>query len=122
MEVYWDAQSHVEKRTAAYMILMRNPEDALVRDIVTSLQNERDEQLKSFVVSHMNNMLKSDKKEMNQWVKHYAACKSKGHKEICSTVYTFVLTLYNIILLMKLEEVQQGLEWPIIFLKQSFWL
>lgn len=66
MEVYQAAQSHVEKRIAAYMILMRNPEDALVRDIVTSLQNVRDEQLKSFVVSHMNNMLKSDKKETNQ--------------------------------------------------------
>ncbi|XP_040916458.1 apolipoprotein B-100 [Toxotes jaculatrix] len=66
MEVYKDAQSSVEKRIAAYLILMKNPHQTLVKDIVDSLENVRDEQLKSFVVSHLHNIRKSDEPQMNQ--------------------------------------------------------
>ncbi|XP_073338944.1 apolipoprotein B-100 isoform X2 [Pagrus major] len=58
-EVYQDAHDHVEKRIAAYLILMKNPDRALVEDIVGSLANMKDEQLKSFVVSHLNNIYTS---------------------------------------------------------------
>lgn len=68
MEVYQDAQSPVEKRVAAYLILMRNPDQARVRDIVNILENMRDKQLKSFVVSHLNNIRNSDEPQMHQWV------------------------------------------------------
>lgn len=68
MEVYQDAQSPVEKRVAAYLILMKNPDQALVRDIVNNLGNVRDEQLKSFVVSHLNNIRNSEEPQMRQWV------------------------------------------------------
>ncbi|XP_051252201.1 apolipoprotein B-100 [Dicentrarchus labrax] len=66
LEVYQDAQSPVEKRVAAYLILMKNTDQALVRDIVNNLDNMRDEQLKSFVVSHLKNIRNSDKPQMHE--------------------------------------------------------
>uniref|UniRef100_A0A3P8S942 Vitellogenin domain-containing protein n=1 Tax=Amphiprion percula TaxID=161767 RepID=A0A3P8S942_AMPPE len=59
-EVYQDTQSPVEKRLAAYLILMKTPDYTLVRDVVNSLENERNEQLRSFVISHLNNIRNSD--------------------------------------------------------------
>ncbi|XP_070776697.1 apolipoprotein B-100 [Enoplosus armatus] len=69
-EVYQDAQSPVEKRVAAYLILMKNPDPALVRDIVNNLENVREEQLKSFVVSHLKNIRNSDEPQMQQLWEH----------------------------------------------------
>ncbi|XP_067336433.1 apolipoprotein B-100 [Channa argus] len=66
MDVYQDTQSPVEKRIAAYVILMKNPDQDLVRDIVDSLENMRDEQLKSFVVSHLNNIRNLNKPQTQQ--------------------------------------------------------
>lgn len=68
MGVYQDARSPVEKRVAAYLILMKNTDQALLRDIVNNLEDVSDEQLKSFVVSHLNNIRNSDKPQMLQWV------------------------------------------------------
>lgn len=66
MEVYQDAQSPVEKRVAAYLILMKNPDQALVTDILNNLKNVRDEQLKSFVVSHLKSIFSSGEPQMHQ--------------------------------------------------------
>lgn len=66
MGVYENAQSHAEKRIAAYLILMKKPDQALVRHIVNSLKNMKDEQLKSFVVSHLNNIFTSEQQNMHQ--------------------------------------------------------
>ncbi|XP_022055118.2 apolipoprotein B-100 isoform X1 [Acanthochromis polyacanthus] len=66
MEAYQDAQSPVEKRLAAYLILMKNPDYTLVSDVVKSLDNERNEQLRSFVISHLNNIRNSDEPQMHQ--------------------------------------------------------
>ncbi|KAM6917508.1 apolipoprotein B-100 isoform 3-T3 [Lycodopsis pacificus] len=66
MEVFQDAQSPVEKRVAAYLILMKNPDQALVRDILNHLENVRDEHLKSFVVSHLKNIRNSGEPQMDQ--------------------------------------------------------
>lgn len=66
LEVFQDAKSPVEKRIAAYLILMKDSEQPPVRDILKSLQNTRDKQLKSFVVSHLMNMHKSDQKMRQQ--------------------------------------------------------
>lgn len=66
MEVYQDDQSPVEKRIAAYLILMKNQDQALVRDIVKDLESVRDKQLWSFVVSHLNNIRNSDEPQMHQ--------------------------------------------------------
>lgn len=68
MEVYQGAHSPIEKRIAAYLILMKNPDQSLVTDIVNNLKNVREEQLKSFVVSHLNNIYNSNKPQMYQWV------------------------------------------------------
>lgn len=68
MEVYQDAQSPVEKRIAAYLVLMKNSDQALVRDIVNNVENMGDEQLKNFVVSHLNNIRNSNEPQMHQWV------------------------------------------------------
>ena len=66
MEVYQDTQSSVEKRIAAYLILMKSPHQALIKDIVHNLENVNDEQLKSFLVSHLNNIRNSDEPQMYQ--------------------------------------------------------
>ncbi|XP_063764989.1 apolipoprotein B-100 isoform X2 [Eleginops maclovinus] len=66
MEVYKDAQSPVEKRVAAYLMLMKNPDHALVTNILNDLENVRDKQLKSFVVSHLKNILNSGETKMYQ--------------------------------------------------------
>lgn len=66
MDVYQDAKNPVEKRVAAYLILMKNPDQVLVRDIVNTLGSVRDEQLKSFVVSHLNNIRNSEEPQMHQ--------------------------------------------------------
>lgn len=68
MEVYEDAQSPVEKRVAAYLMLMKSPDHALVTNILNNLENVRDKQLKSFVVSHLKNIHKSGETQMYQWV------------------------------------------------------
>lgn len=66
MEVYQDAQSPVEKRIAAYLVLIKNSDQALVRDIVNNVENMGDEQLKNFVVSHLNNIRNSNEPQMHQ--------------------------------------------------------
>lgn len=66
MEVYQDTQSSIEKRVAAYLILMKNPDQILIRDIVNNLENLEDEELQSFVVSHLNNSYNSNDPQMQQ--------------------------------------------------------
>ncbi|MEQ2166910.1 hypothetical protein GOODEAATRI_033385 [Goodea atripinnis] len=60
LEVYQDTQSPAEKRLAAYLVLMKNPDHTLIREITNHLMDEKDEQLKSFVVSHLYNIHNSD--------------------------------------------------------------
>lgn len=66
LEVFQDAKSPVEKRIAAYQILMKNSERSAVIDILKSLQKSSDKQLKSFVASHLMNMHKLDQKMRQQ--------------------------------------------------------
>ncbi|XP_041827365.1 apolipoprotein B-100 [Melanotaenia boesemani] len=66
MEVYLDPQSPVEKRLAAYLVMMKNPDQTLLREVLTSLMKEKDEQLRSFVISHLNNIRDSDEPQMLQ--------------------------------------------------------
>lgn len=66
--VYKDVQSPVEKRLAAYLILMKNPDFALVKDIVSSFDHMGDVELMTFVASHMKHIRNSNEPEMQQWV------------------------------------------------------
>lgn len=59
-DMYQDIKSPVEKRIAAYLLLMKKPNRDLVEEIVNSLENLGNEELKSFVISHLNNIPKSD--------------------------------------------------------------
>uniref|UniRef100_A0AAQ6ITG2 Vitellogenin domain-containing protein n=1 Tax=Anabas testudineus TaxID=64144 RepID=A0AAQ6ITG2_ANATE len=70
MEVYQDTLSPTEKRVAAYLILIRNPDQVLVGDILNNLVKLEDEELQSFVVSHLNNINNSDEPQM-QRVREY---------------------------------------------------
>uniref|UniRef100_A0A3Q2R232 Apolipoprotein B n=1 Tax=Fundulus heteroclitus TaxID=8078 RepID=A0A3Q2R232_FUNHE len=54
---YQNPQSPVEVRLAAYQVLMKNPDHSLIREITNGLKDEKDEQLKSFVLSHLYNIL-----------------------------------------------------------------
>lgn len=65
-KVYLDTQSPVEKRIAAYLLLMKKPHQDLVKEIVNSLEDLGNEELKSFVISHLNNIHKSDDPQIYQ--------------------------------------------------------
>ncbi|XP_059209033.1 apolipoprotein B-100 isoform X2 [Centropristis striata] len=95
MELYQDAQSPVEKRLAAYLILMKNPDQALVRDILNSLENERDEQLKSFVVSHLKNICNSGEPQMHQ-LRQYIELALKDEPSPTSKVFNGMSSNYRI--------------------------
>uniref|UniRef100_UPI0037E9B8DE apolipoprotein B-100 n=1 Tax=Semicossyphus pulcher TaxID=241346 RepID=UPI0037E9B8DE len=69
-KVYMDHESPVEKRIASYLVMMKNPDQDLMRDIVTSLEVVKDQQLKSFVVSHLKNIHKSNMPQMDQIKEH----------------------------------------------------
>ncbi|XP_075304075.1 apolipoprotein B-100 [Odontesthes bonariensis] len=64
MELYQDPQNPVQKRLAAYLALMKNPDRSLLSDIVTKLLHEKDEQLKNFVIFHLNNARTSEEPQM----------------------------------------------------------
>lgn len=60
MEVYQDAENPVQKRVAAYLMLMKSPDDALLSKVITTLNDEQDPQVRSFVASHLDNIRHSD--------------------------------------------------------------
>lgn len=58
--LYQQADHPIEKRLAAYMILMRNPDGGLLAEVLATLRDENDVELKSFVLSHLNTVRQSD--------------------------------------------------------------
>ncbi|KAM7404104.1 hypothetical protein PAMA_004499 [Pampus argenteus] len=95
VDVYQDTQSPVEKRVAAYLILMKNPDQALVRDIVNNLENMRDEQLKIFVISHLKNIQNSNEPQMQQ-LKEYIEFALKDQLTLTNTVFDHLSSNYKI--------------------------
>nr|XP_028578172.1 apolipoprotein B-100 [Podarcis muralis] len=59
VKVFQEASSPVEKRLAAYLMLMRNPSSSDISKVIKSLQKDKNEQVKSFVASHIANILDS---------------------------------------------------------------
>ncbi|XP_072558800.1 apolipoprotein B-100-like [Paramormyrops kingsleyae] len=57
LRVVLDGASPVQKRLAAYLILMKNPEVADVATIIKALPKEQDPQAKSFIASYLSNIL-----------------------------------------------------------------
>uniref|UniRef100_A0A6Q2X0P1 Vitellogenin domain-containing protein n=1 Tax=Esox lucius TaxID=8010 RepID=A0A6Q2X0P1_ESOLU len=66
LEEYQDAEGPVQKRVAAYLMLFKTPDRALLSNVITTLKGEQDPQFKSFVVSHLDNIRHSDDPKMQQ--------------------------------------------------------
>uniref|UniRef100_A0A3B4T7G9 Apolipoprotein B n=1 Tax=Seriola dumerili TaxID=41447 RepID=A0A3B4T7G9_SERDU len=63
MQVLLDSTSPVQKRIAAYLVLMKDPQPHEVAQLANALTNEQDKQVKSFVISHITNILSSTEPE-----------------------------------------------------------
>ncbi|XP_036405176.1 apolipoprotein B-100-like, partial [Megalops cyprinoides] len=59
LQTVLDGASPIQKRVAAYLVLMKNPETADLAQVISALPNEQDPQTKSFVASHIANILSS---------------------------------------------------------------
>ncbi|XP_077365952.1 apolipoprotein Bb, tandem duplicate 1 [Festucalex cinctus] len=60
IQVLLDSGSPLQKRIAAYLVLMKNPLLSELVRLTTTLPTENDPQFKSFVVSHITNILSSN--------------------------------------------------------------
>ncbi|XP_075717159.1 apolipoprotein B-100 [Rhinoderma darwinii] len=69
VQVFQDGNSPVQKRLAAYLILMKNPSQSDLRKVVRTLNKDDNEQVKNFVASHIVNIQNSQAPEMQE-LKH----------------------------------------------------
>uniref|UniRef100_A0AAX7TSL5 Vitellogenin domain-containing protein n=1 Tax=Astatotilapia calliptera TaxID=8154 RepID=A0AAX7TSL5_ASTCA len=69
MQVLLDSTSPMQKRIAAYLVLMKNPQLSELARVQNALPNIQDQQVKSFVISHITNILSSSGSE-TQALKH----------------------------------------------------
>ncbi|XP_006880780.1 PREDICTED: apolipoprotein B-100-like [Elephantulus edwardii] len=60
LEILLDGASPVDKRLAAYLILMREASQEDINKVVQFLPQEKNEQVKNFVASHIANILNSE--------------------------------------------------------------
>lgn len=63
MQVLLDSTSPMQKRIAAYLVLMKNPQLSELARVQNALPNIQDQQVKSFVISHITNILSSSGSE-----------------------------------------------------------
>uniref|UniRef100_A0A3B3UV28 Apolipoprotein B n=1 Tax=Poecilia latipinna TaxID=48699 RepID=A0A3B3UV28_9TELE len=68
LETYQDPQSPADRRLAAYLVLMKDPDSGLIREICSGLLDEKDGQLKSFVLSHLKNIQNSGDKKPEELI------------------------------------------------------
>ncbi|KAK5884317.1 hypothetical protein CesoFtcFv8_018153 [Champsocephalus esox] len=59
MQVLLDVASPMQKRVAAYLVLMKDPQPTELAQLADALPIEQDQQVKSFVISHITNILSS---------------------------------------------------------------
>ncbi|KAL0965051.1 hypothetical protein UPYG_G00276130 [Umbra pygmaea] len=59
MQVVLNSTSGLQKRVAAYLVLMKEPQDAEIVQLVSALTNEEDHQVKGYIISHLTNILTS---------------------------------------------------------------
>ncbi|XP_071396803.1 apolipoprotein B-100-like [Centroberyx affinis] len=59
MQVLLDSASPLQKRVAAYLVLMKDPQPSELAQLAAALPSEQDQQAKSFVISHITNILSS---------------------------------------------------------------
>ncbi|XP_046905494.1 apolipoprotein B-100-like isoform X1 [Hypomesus transpacificus] len=63
MQVLLDSASPLQKRVAAYLVLMKDPQTSELAQLATALPIEENQQAKSFVISHLTNILASTEPE-----------------------------------------------------------
>ncbi|KAL0165308.1 hypothetical protein M9458_041061, partial [Cirrhinus mrigala] len=63
MHAVLDRDASVQKRVAAYLILMKNPKPAELAQLAAAVHVEENHQVKSFVISHITNILSSAESE-----------------------------------------------------------
>ncbi|KAF3702947.1 Apolipoprotein B-100 [Channa argus] len=66
MQVLLEGTSHMQKRIAAYLVLMKDPQQSELIQLIDALPNEWDIQIKSFIISHINNILTSTEPETQE--------------------------------------------------------
>ncbi|XP_056150905.1 apolipoprotein B-100-like [Lampris incognitus] len=66
MQVLLDSANPLQKRVAAYLILMKDPQASELAQLVAALPAEQDQQAKSFVISHITNILSSTEPETQE--------------------------------------------------------
>lgn len=71
MKVLLDSTNPVQKRIAAYLVLMKDPQLSELVRLIDDLSNEQDTQVKSFIMSHIINILSSTEPETQGYVVIY---------------------------------------------------
>ncbi|KAK7940142.1 hypothetical protein WMY93_003468 [Mugilogobius chulae] len=56
MQVLLDSSAPVQKRIAAYLVLMKDPQPSELAQLMSALPSEQDAQFKNFVISHITNI------------------------------------------------------------------
>ncbi|KAM8832924.1 apolipoprotein Bb, tandem duplicate 1 [Spinachia spinachia] len=65
-QVLLDGASPIQKRIAAYLVLMRDPKSTELAQLADALAIEQDTQFKTFVISHITNILSSTEPETQE--------------------------------------------------------
>lgn len=73
MQVLLDNTSPVQKRTAAYLVLMKNPKPSELDQIVNAMSLDHHIQVRSFINSHIRNIMSSTEPETEQYVERSVA-------------------------------------------------
>ncbi|XP_075454563.1 apolipoprotein B-100 [Ascaphus truei] len=66
VQTFQESSSPVEKRLSAYLMLMKNPSQSDLRKVIRALVKDENEQVKSFVASHIANILNSEAPETQE--------------------------------------------------------
>lgn len=69
MQVLLDSASPMQKRIAAYLILMKDPQPMELSQLADVLAKEQDQQFRSFVESHIMNIVSLTEPETEEYVK-----------------------------------------------------
>ena len=68
MQVLLDGAAPLQKRVAAYLVLMKDPQPSELSQLAAALPVEDNQQAKSFVISHVTNILSSTAPETQEYV------------------------------------------------------
>ncbi|NXX46122.1 APOB protein, partial [Tricholaema leucomelas] len=79
LKAFQEGDAPTDKRLAAYLILMKNPSPSDLAKILRVLTKEQNEQVKSFVASHISNILNSEEVGIED-LKHQVEEALKGNQ------------------------------------------